>query len=279
MKLNLKKKNKDFKPTFSKKIVFNKIGKETKFNYYYFPYASMSKSFETESVSEFEFKKNIEIYKIRKLYPNDYLILLFGEVINTNKFNFFEKNFSNFISKKIAKDKSFLSQKIRFINFSHQSTGILSNIIQFILFSHLLRPQLVLNHFELNDFIAGQKNDAYLIKNYDFIYNPLFEIWSKNIQRNYNYKPKNGKFYKNGLNRCKILKSNNNLHVVLKAVKNRIFQFKNIVESQNSKFLCGFLPSPFKEKKFLNPKKKKLFRNIEKSISNDISYNKIFYSL
>ena len=218
-----KKFNFDF-AGFSKHNIFNKISDKSEFGYFYFPYNYMVRHVKWGVLNKLGFRDSHEISDIKKVFPKDYIIALYGGSTGFSTLVPFEKSFGFLIQEKLNNDKDFALRKVKVVNFSQLAANIPSHIINFILFSHLIEPHLVLNHLGMNDLIVGQTNDPYLLKNYEFTYEPVFEVWARHIHENYEFKLDYDYSVGNSENFVP-LTAKNNPETIIKAFINRILQF------------------------------------------------------
>tara|TARA_B100001063_G_scaffold182634_1_gene171855 strand:+ start:140 stop:1204 length:1065 start_codon:yes stop_codon:yes gene_type:complete len=238
----------DFKD-FSSKNIFNKLSDNSEYGFYYFPYGYLYRYPKWGTINELGFRNKESLHKIREKFENEIIILVFG---NSCAFSILVKDEDTFCSKlenKLNDNNELikkLGKKFKVINMGQNANVMMKQIIHFLCFGHQIKPEIVISHSGAGDFHHGQFSDSFLLNNYSLTYHDVHEAWAKKIHDSeydvdYDFKDETQSNFKPVIPK-------NNPEIVMKSYHDRVLQFKKIVESYNSKFICGFHPWIYSKK-------------------------------
>ena len=85
----------DFK-SFSEKNIFNKLSDNSEYGYFYYPYGYLFRYPKWGTINELGFRNKESLHKVRDLYPNHFIVLVFG---TSTVFSILVKDEDTFCSK------------------------------------------------------------------------------------------------------------------------------------------------------------------------------------
>jgi len=120
------------------------------------------------------------------------------------------------------------------VNFGQPGYCILSELTAYLMFCNKLKPDIVITHSGVNDFLFGLQSDSYLLKQFDYTYLPKLEGWAQKIH---------------GTGPVALERQNNaeysEPHSIINAYYTRLIQFQNIVNGRGAIFIAGLQPTVF----------------------------------
>ncbi|HNC00844.1 MAG TPA: SGNH/GDSL hydrolase family protein, partial [Leptospiraceae bacterium] len=266
----------DIEYPFENRHIFNQIasnlGNE---RIAYFPYSYITQYVGLGPINQFGHRVDPkEINAIQNREKDTKLIVITGGSAAWSIHTNYDEMFANCLEKKLNSEN--LKYKFKVLNFAQPSAVILNNIFDYILHVQRLKPDLVIFHSGANDLAFGQTSDELLVGEHSIIYQFQFEDWAKILETDRNYNPKNPKIT------FKEIK--NYPRTIIGALKERILQFKTIVESTGGKFLFGLQPMSFSKQAISTKEKeslKKYSENFFKPIMDNLNFlfNKCEYYL
>lgn len=261
--------NFDFK-SFSEKNIFNKLSDNSEYGYFYYPYGYLFRYPKWGTINELGFRNKESLHKVRDLYPNHFIVLVFG---TSTVFSILVKDEDTFcykLEKKLNSNKDLVKKfkkDFKVINMGNPGNCLMNQIINYLSFGYTIKPELVISHYNAGDFPYAQYSDSFLLNNYDITYNDISEVWAKIIHDSnhtidFDFSNENEKNFKPVIAR-------NNPEKIISACHNRLIQFKNVVETYNTKFIGGF-------QSWIYSKEDKSKKELE-SIKNYYRYNQNIY--
>ena len=226
---------------FSSKNIFNKLSDRSEYGFYFFPYGYLYRYPKWGTINELGFRTKESLHKLREKFSDSMIVLVFG---NSTAFSILVKDEDTFcekLEKKLNKNTELIkkvNKKFKVINMGQPANVIMQQIVHFMCFGHQIKPEIVITHSGAGDFHHGQFSDSFFLNNYSFSYHDIYEAWAKKIHDSdhdidFDHKDENKSNFRS-------VSSKNNPMSIIKSYHDRVLQFKQIVEGNNGKFICGF---------------------------------------
>lgn len=244
---------------YSKHHIFNNLSANSEFGFYYFPYGYLFRYPRWGKINELGFRQEASSHKALDTYSDKFRICLFG---GSNAFSILVKDSKTFAQKleNLLNADDELKKKIgknfKILNFSQPGNTMLNQIFNYIMFGSLVKPDLVISHGGACDFNYGQISDPFLLNNYNITYVEISETWSKivhesdkKIEQDF-CDEKSGNFVP--------VRVKNFPDKIIDSYHQRMIQFKNLVESNSTKFINSLEPILYSKKSHSNEEKKNI---------------------
>ena len=163
---------------------FNHVSDESKYGYYYFPYGYLFRYPKWGDINSLGFRTGEELEEIAKTREKYYLVAVFG---GSNGFGILappQKNFSAVLESRLNTDSNLgaaINKPFKVVNICHPGNVVLNQIINYLLFGSMLKPDFVISHSGVNDSVFGQISDAGFLKNYSLTYTDVLEAWARSV--------------------------------------------------------------------------------------------------
>lgn len=229
---------------YAKQHIFNQISKKSQYGYYYFPFGYLFRYPKWGKVNEMGFRCPENIYQIRQLYPDHKIVAVFGGSTVFSILVSDEQTFSQVLESKLNADTELfakLKQKFKVVNFGQCANVVLNQMLNYILYSPVLKPDIIVSHHAAGDLITGQINDRKLISKYNITYVDVFESWGCKIHDNAEVDVDFNHANQNSAN-FRPVQIRNKPEDVIKSYHARVMQFSQLVQNAGLKFISGFQP-------------------------------------
>jgi hypothetical protein len=214
------------------KNIFNEIVRGTQKSpkeYIFFPYGFYIRSLNDKEVNDFGFRIPDNYQLLAKRNANHKLICIFGGSSAYSVFVKKEKSFSYLLEKKL--NQEFNDFKVSVLNFGMPSYVILNEIITYTIFAWELKPDMVISFSGYNDMQHGILTDDYLKKKFNLNYSCWLEGWAYKLRESQYEAPSQWHINKQ-----------NSIYPTIKALRERIKQFRDTVEAENTRFIYALQP-------------------------------------
>lgn len=229
---------------FASRHIFNKVSGASEYGFYYSPYGYFFRYPKWGNINDFGFRGRENPDEIRQRYPDHFVICVFGGSTGYSILLPDELTFAQQLEVRLNRNDAFrdlAGKPCRVVNLSHPGNMLLNQIFNYVLFCHLIKPDLVISHFGANDIATAQMNDRRLVSRYDLSYCDVLEVWGRKIHDctdvdvDYDFaRPDNPNF--------RPAEVRNGPEIVLRSMDNRVTQFAALVRGEGRRFIGGFQP-------------------------------------
>lgn len=252
---SLKNKITDFYFPSHNTHIFNEIGTKEDQSFSFFPYGYQYRFLGGGKTNELGFRIECDLSKLANRKKNHKIIAMFG---GSGMYSVRSKSnecFSKILQTKI--NDLDLTNSYTILNFGLPGGVILNEILNYILYAQVLKPEITISHSGFNDFRFGAINDPFLLKKYNISYLSNLEGWSQHLHNNFD---KELNYFKSDV---PII---NSPSTIIKAYINRILQFRDIVEGTKGTFITALQPLVWSKKKFSTFESKDILEGQKPSI-------------
>lgn len=260
---------------YSSKNIFNRLSKGSEYGFYYWPYGYLFRHVRWGGINSLGFRVADNLEDVLIKYNDYYRIAFFGGstgfdvlVPGNESLVFHLENTLN------TRPDFFSGKKVKIFNLSLPGNLVLNQIVNFIQFAWLVKPDLVICHSAANDLCTMQMNDPDLVQKYKIGYPDVLEAWGKKIHNavreriDYQFSDSNAENFAPARDR-------NGPTAVIDAYAHRVRQFNKTVQASDHsvRFLAGFQPwitskqslHPEEERARVtyNPYYQKIYQNVE----------------
>ena len=155
----------DFK-SFSEKNIFNKLSDNSEYGYFYYPYGYLFRYPKWGTINELGFRNKESLHKVRDLYPNHFIVLVFGTSTVFSILVKDEDTFCSKLEKKLNLNKDLIKKfkkNFKVINMGNPGNCLMNQIINYLSFGYSIKPELVISHYNAGDFPYAQYSDSFLL--------------------------------------------------------------------------------------------------------------------
>ncbi len=236
---------------YSKHHIFNDLSKNSEYGFYYFPYGYLFRYPRWGKINELGFRQGVSSHDALAMYSDKFRICLFG---GSNAFSILVDDSNTFAQKleNLLNNDLKLIEKIgksfKILNFSQPGNTMLNQIFNYIMFGSHIKPDLVISHGGACDFHYGQISDPFLLNNYKITYAEISETWSKIVHDS--EKKIEQDFCDEKSDNFVPVKVKNFPDKIIDSYHQRMIQFKNMVECEQTKFLNSLEPILYSKKSF-----------------------------
>ncbi len=234
------------KPVFKlqKQNTFHKIADKTNDGMIFFPYLNFSyiySKFGQEVNHEYGYRVSDDYQKYRHRNSKTKLIVFTGGSACYGFCSFIGERFTDFLQDLLNKNTDGYEYIV--LNFAFENHQILNEIFTYILFCMELKPDIVISFSGANDLVHGMLSDNFLQKKFAVANQIELEVMAQRITGDFN----------SGLPH---LKRNGfpitNAAIVIKAFYSRLLQYRQLVQSQGSKFFSILQPTVYSKRQMSN---------------------------
>ena len=222
--------------------IFNKLSDSSEYGFYYYPYGYLFRYPKWGQINSLGFRTKYELEWFQIHRDDIYLVQFYGGStgfdILVDDEHTISQLIENFMNENASQHN--IRKPVHVLNLSQPGNVLLNQISNYMNFGYLLKPDMVISHHGANDIATGLVTDSALLNKYSITYPDVQETWSKvlhNSSHTVSYD-----FADHTKPDFKPVDLKNFPPVVAQAYFERVKQFKEIVESQNIKFVSGFQP-------------------------------------
>lgn len=229
---------------YASRHIFNRVSATSEYGFYYYPYGYLFRYPRWGTVNEMGFRCPVEIPKVRETWPDHLVVAVFGGSTGFDILVPDEATFAARLEQFLNADAELLARtgrSFKVVNLSQPGNMTLNQIVNYIVFCHRLRPDIVVSHNGANDIATAQMNDRNLIANYDLGYADVLETWGRMLHRNpgvpldYDHaRPEDPQF--------RPAQVRTRPEEVIRSYHARVLQFRELAAAQGAHFISGFQP-------------------------------------
>ncbi len=262
--------------SYARHNIFNRLSKSSDYGFYYWPFGYLFRHFKWGGVNSLGFRIDCELDTILTDFEDYYRIAFLGGSTGFDVLVPDSGTLVRHLEKQLNSDTDIrrkIGKEVKIFNLSQPGNLVLNQIMNFVQFGHLIKPELVVCHSAANDLCTMQMNDPVLVNNYAIGYPDVLEAWGKKIHNardvsiDYQYSDHKSADFRPAKDRV-------SPSSIIDAYTFRVHQFSMLVQSLCiSNFIVGFQPwitskqsrSPSEDEKraSYNPYYQMIYRNVE----------------
>ena len=235
------------------------------------PFGYMVRMHEYGYINEFGFRVPKNYRQLKNRDKNHKLICAFGGSCCYSCTVYDDEMWTKVLEERLNNfaEQQGLKTKYTVLNFGMLGNLVLDQLQTYIMFAYELNPDAVISYDGFNDIVAGIRDDAYLMENFNYGYWFHYEYWSKILAAS----PEKIVWQQQET----YVNHKNSPKVVAMSYYNRKKQFEKMVNEAGAEFFSVFQPAYYSKKENSDREKIGYDFQHDAAMANDMPYVKIMH--
>ncbi|MGE0564500.1 MAG: hypothetical protein AB7O50_08305 [Pseudolabrys sp.] len=192
-------------------------------------------------IDEFGFRNAVDLRALERRSAGHIVVAVFGGSSVWSPCCLQSETFCSILERRLQEELKRQGSKnqVNVVNFGISGQTILNELLNYILFCHRLKPDVVIAHDLFNDLVDGLQTDPSLLNRNDITYLPAMEQWAQQLMGAAHVP------LTQSSDSLRSLRVTNSPQAIVRAYLARKRQFSDLVEQSGAAFVWGTQPAWF----------------------------------